>query len=571
MKSLADLNNYSQTTLTFDDLSSAEIQFTGTIENVDQKFDVGVSETLTYPIDITGITNGELALLSIEFDFSDVSGSYTLVQPTLPNTIELLQRSTDVYEYGNLQTASDWDIIKNLQVTFTEGISTCSFKNIFVNIKYYSEYNELETLSYVLEARTDVCVSFAADLISNSGISIIADILILKEFEVDPMTVTATLDSTAQIFKERVIFDRETPTNQLIEIDIFDDFDHQMPVGIEIEEIYEPELADVKLIIDLRTVFGPNNPPAEPIELQFNSIPQGVQITESPARFFTITGISSVEIWNQVSTPQIISSNNNLSFNTSYSASIEFTTINNSTESVSWDINVNTVVDTSPYFAGVNNKSINTTSNWSVTTPSQSNVGDLLILVGASPENALVSTGPSGWTQLRDTKFQRFPPLLDENEDRSNHIFYKFASSADANGNTYSYTLDTAVRGSVSCIAIKSENIPNINLSFFGDFITTGSESGKYHQVDPSEMTGGSSYNIYLTVVAGKVMSPFTSVEQPRNHALINLYEAQDSFNAISLHFSENATHKPLGGWSFSPTSFEDYSNLYWFASSIRI
>jgi hypothetical protein len=94
-----------------------------------------------------------------------------------------------------------------------------------------------------------------------------------------------------------VVFNLTTPIDQTDEI-----FENQSPAlstGIEILEIIDPVISNVVYEIDMTGI-------AVNVDLDFGTLPAGVTVTESPSNFFTVDGIDSELIWNQIKSPTVI-------------------------------------------------------------------------------------------------------------------------------------------------------------------------------------------------------------------------------------------------------------------------
>lgn len=131
----------------------------------------------------------------------------------------------------------------------------------------------------------------------------------------------------------RVIFDTVPAANQ--SITFFENGSHVVPVGINIEEIVNPEVANVTYVIDLSSITGQSS-------LFLDSIPAGVSVVESPQNVFSITGIVNAVIWQEVNQPTIL-----LPFATSgvqtYTAAVNYTLDDLTTASQSWTVTTNIV------------------------------------------------------------------------------------------------------------------------------------------------------------------------------------------------------------------------------------
>ena len=93
-----------------------------------------------------------------------------------------------------------------------------------------------------------------------------------------------------------VIFDLNTPLD--VAQTVFENQSPTLQTGIEIIDIVDPETCDVVYEIDMTTV-------GVDVELDFGTVPANVTITESPTKFWTVSGINSVFDWNAVKSPTV--------------------------------------------------------------------------------------------------------------------------------------------------------------------------------------------------------------------------------------------------------------------------
>lgn len=96
----------------------------------------------------------------------------------------------------------------------------------------------------------------------------------------------------------RVIFDRPTAENQTIIVNEGETFNFSS--GIEVLEVINYATADLKLIIDISTVYS------QGVRVQFSSTPNGVTISNNGSGIYTISGIVSQGIWDQVKLVNIV-------------------------------------------------------------------------------------------------------------------------------------------------------------------------------------------------------------------------------------------------------------------------
>lgn len=93
-----------------------------------------------------------------------------------------------------------------------------------------------------------------------------------------------------------VIFDLNTPLD--VAQTVFENQSPTLQTGIEIIDIVDPETCDVVYEIDMTTV-------GVDVDLDFGTVPANVTITESPTKFWTVSGINSVFDWNAVKSPTV--------------------------------------------------------------------------------------------------------------------------------------------------------------------------------------------------------------------------------------------------------------------------
>jgi len=91
-----------------------------------------------------------------------------------------------------------------------------------------------------------------------------------------------------------VVFNITTPIDQTSTV--FENQTATLTTGIEILEIVDPVICDVVYEIDMTTV-------GVDVDLNFGTLPAGVTVTESPSNFWTVDGIDSEVIWNQIKSP----------------------------------------------------------------------------------------------------------------------------------------------------------------------------------------------------------------------------------------------------------------------------
>jgi hypothetical protein len=126
-----------------------------------------------------------------------------------------------------------------------------------------------------------------------------------------------------------VFFDRPTALNQTLVLDLNET--HTVPLGINIEEVVNPSVAQVKYIINLTSITGDSS-------ISYTTLPSGVSVVESPQNVFTVNGIISKFVWDQISQP-VVTLPTNTTGNVSYNVTIEYNT-DSSTETKPWVVNL---------------------------------------------------------------------------------------------------------------------------------------------------------------------------------------------------------------------------------------
>jgi surface protein len=127
-----------------------------------------------------------------------------------------------------------------------------------------------------------------------------------------------------------VIFNLATPQNQTVSI--FENQFHNVPTGIEILEIVDPENCAVEYIVDFSSV-------GVDVLVDFGTLPEGVTVVESPAKVYTVSGIDSAFIWEQIRSPEIF-----FDFGTvgsyQYTTTIEYTMFDSSRDTKTTTVDV---------------------------------------------------------------------------------------------------------------------------------------------------------------------------------------------------------------------------------------
>lgn len=93
-----------------------------------------------------------------------------------------------------------------------------------------------------------------------------------------------------------IIFDRLTPTNQTITVNQHSK--HNVPVGINVIDIYNPNSANTKYKIDIS-----NNPDAT---LDFGTLPSGLSLSNPAPGIYLISGITDPSQWDSIKSPIVI-------------------------------------------------------------------------------------------------------------------------------------------------------------------------------------------------------------------------------------------------------------------------
>lgn len=128
-----------------------------------------------------------------------------------------------------------------------------------------------------------------------------------------------------------VLFDRTTPNNQTLSLAI--NQTHLIPLGIRIIEIIDPAQTQVNYVINLSSIAGQSS-------LNFGTLPTGVNLVESPQNVFTLTGINSSTVWEQIARP-IVTLAQNTTGNQNYTVTIKYNTATESNLTKSWTVNLN--------------------------------------------------------------------------------------------------------------------------------------------------------------------------------------------------------------------------------------
>lgn len=168
----------------------------------------------------------------------------------------------------------------------------------------------------------------------------------------------------------QIIFDRPLPINQTISTNQADT--HSVPYGMDILEFIDPATLSTSYTIDVSSVPGGT--------ITWDTIPSGCAVLNPLPGIYTITGINSVAIWNQVKSPTYTPDPAFVGV-FSYSSRLDW----NPSQSVSWTVTVtiNDITNMSAaedfYFLGGDSGDVtgnpeiidNYATTWSVTiTPS---------------------------------------------------------------------------------------------------------------------------------------------------------------------------------------------------------
>ena len=113
MSGLNDLNTYGDIPITYTDLRTAVVKFDRTT-SVDQTvpYKTNINFVLPAGINITGITLPDVEQVYFQVDVSAIYGA-TVSWSGLPSGYTVTNPSTGLYRISNIQSKTDWDIIKN--------------------------------------------------------------------------------------------------------------------------------------------------------------------------------------------------------------------------------------------------------------------------------------------------------------------------------------------------------------------------------------------------------------------------------------------------------------------------
>jgi len=135
MNSLTELNGFvGSFTLTYEDERLPNVLFDRTIPtNQTQSVDRGFTLSASIGIDITEILNGSQSIPSYSIDVSNLNGA-TVTWASLPTGVSVANPSTGVYIISGFQDKSQWDLIKNPTIDFSDD--------------YYGSWTYSSTISY---------------------------------------------------------------------------------------------------------------------------------------------------------------------------------------------------------------------------------------------------------------------------------------------------------------------------------------------------------------------------------------------------------------------------------------
>lgn len=116
MDSLANLNSYSGTTVTFTDDRTSTIEFTPNKGNQTYFIDEGETHITRPGVDISTIINSDSDDIVYTLDVSDVVGNITVTFPSLAN-ITVSEPSAKIYRVAGIQSVSQWDVVKYAEIS----------------------------------------------------------------------------------------------------------------------------------------------------------------------------------------------------------------------------------------------------------------------------------------------------------------------------------------------------------------------------------------------------------------------------------------------------------------------
>lgn len=96
----------------------------------------------------------------------------------------------------------------------------------------------------------------------------------------------------------RVIFDRETASNQTKIVNEGETF--PLSIGIEITDIVNYVQANATMTVNITSAYG------DGVRLNWGTLPAGVNLVTDGLGLYTLSGISSVAVWNQIKQPSVV-------------------------------------------------------------------------------------------------------------------------------------------------------------------------------------------------------------------------------------------------------------------------
>ena len=165
MNSLSQLNTYSDTALTFTDLRTAKVTFdrvTPTAQTA--SYTVGGTFTVPVGINILDIVLPATEQVYFQVNVSNAAGA-TVTFPTLPSGYSVTTIGSGVYRVSNIQSAADWNLIKNALVQTASGYKTAFSATATIG------YETSLTKSWTIAAQSTVRarLTCSATLIGNGG------------------------------------------------------------------------------------------------------------------------------------------------------------------------------------------------------------------------------------------------------------------------------------------------------------------------------------------------------------------------------------------------------------------
>ena len=160
MNSLSQLNTYSDTLLPYTDLRTAKVVFdrlAGTARTVN--FSTGDQHTLPIGLNITEIVLPDEEDVYFQVDVNASPGASASF-PTLPAGYTAVEVSTQVFRVSNIQSAADWNLIKNVVINIASNFKTNW--NYTATIGYESGLTKSWTVAATWTTYTQMAAAFNA-------------------------------------------------------------------------------------------------------------------------------------------------------------------------------------------------------------------------------------------------------------------------------------------------------------------------------------------------------------------------------------------------------------------------